>query len=83
MSQLRKRQLIHNTMEIDSNLKLPGFTDAEILMDDISLSMINFMSRLEKLRVDEISIDKAEDDICFNAKDCFDQSSTGSLMGLR
>ena len=70
-------------MEIDSNLRLPGYTDTEILMDDVSLSVIDFMSRFEKFRVDEISIDEAEDDICFNAKDCFDQSSTVSLIGLR
>ena len=70
-------------MEIDSNLRLPGYTDTEILMDDVSLSVIDFMSRFEKFRVDEISIDEAEGYICFNAKDCFDQSSTVSLIGLR
>ena len=70
-------------MEIDSNLRLPGYTDTEILMDDVGQSVIDFMSRFKKFRVDEISIDEAEDDICFNAKDCFDQSSTVSLIGLR
>ena len=43
--------------------------------------MIDFMSRFEKFRVDEISIDKAEEDICFNPK-YFDQSSTVILIGL-
>ena len=58
----------NNAMKTDSHLKLPGFPDTEILMDDVSLSVINFMSRFEKFRVDEISIDKAGDDLCFNAK---------------
>ena len=30
-------------MEIDSNLRLPGYTDTEILMDDVSLSVIVFI----------------------------------------
>ena len=45
-------------------------------MDNISLSIVEFMSRFEKLKVDEISIDEAEDDICFN-------SSCIGLNGLK
>ena len=55
----------------------------EILMDDISLSIVEFMSRFEKLKVDEISIDEAEDDICFNAQDMFEGSSCIGLNGLK
>ena len=40
------------------------------------------MSRFEKFKVDEISIDEAEDDICFYSKDCFDDSRVISLVGL-
>ena len=32
--------------------------------------------------MDEVSIDEAEDDICFNAKDVFEESSVGSPIGL-
>ena len=62
-------------MEIDSGLKLPTYTDTETMMDDENISLIEFMSRFEKFKVDEISIDEAEDDICFNAQDCFDGKS--------
>ena len=41
------------------------------------------MSMFEKFEVDEISIDEAEDDICFNAKDCFEDSYVLSQIGLR
>ena len=63
-------------MDIESGLKLPAYTDTEIIMDDESISSIDFMSRFEKFKVDEISIDEAEDDICFNAKECFEDSNT-------
>ena len=52
-------------------------------MDDLTLSLTEFISRFEKFKVDEISIDEAEDDICFNAKDEFDSSPLVSLIGLR
>ena len=42
-----------------------------------------FVSRFEKFKLDEISIDEAEDDICFNAKDSFEDSWMVSLIGLR
>ena len=58
----------NSVMEVESDLILPIYTDTEILMDDISLSIVEFMSRFEKLKVDEISIDEAEDDICFTRK---------------
>ena len=70
-------------MDIKSGLKLPAYTDMEIIRDDDSISMIDFMSRFEKFKVDEISIDEAEDDICFNAKECFEDSWVISLIGLR
>ena len=56
-------------MEVESDLKLPAYTDTEIMMDNANISVIEFMSRFEKIRVDEISIDEAQDDICFKAKD--------------
>jgi len=59
-------------------LKLPDYTDTEILMDDLTLSPTEFMSK-----VDEISIDEAEDDICFNAKDAFDSSPFEHPIGGR
>ena len=52
-------------------------------MDDISLSIVEFMSRFEKLKADEISIDEAEDDIYFNAQDKFEGSSCIGLNGLK
>ena len=70
-------------MDIESGLKLPAYTDTEIIMDDESISVIDFMSRFEKFKVDEISIDEAEDDICFNAKEWFEDSRVISLIGLR
>ena len=70
-------------MEVESDLILPIYTDTEILMDDISLSIVKFMSRFEKLKVDEISTDEAEDDICCNAHDKFEGSSCIGLNGLK
>ena len=60
-------------MEVESDLKLPTYTDSEIMVDDVSLSMINFLSRFEKFRMDEISIDKAEDGKNLNPKHAFHQ----------
>ena len=56
-------------MDIKSDLKLLACTDTEIMIDDEKLPVIDFMSRFAKFKVDKISIDEAEDDICFNAKD--------------
>ena len=42
-----------------------------------------FMSRFEFFEGDKISIDEAEDDICFDAKDCFYESQWMSLIGIR
>ena len=70
-------------MDIETDLKLPSYTDTEIMMDDCNLSMIEFMSRFEKFKVDDVSIGEAEDDICFNAKEAFEDSSIVSLIGLR
>ena len=70
-------------MEVENGLKLPVYTDTEILMDNLTLSPTEFTSRFEKFKVDEISIDEAEDDICFNAKDAFDSSPLKCLIGLR
>jgi len=72
-----------NAMEIESDLKLPKYTDTEVMMDDFSISLTEFMSRFEKFKVDEVSIEDAEDDICFNAKDVFDESRVVSLIGLK
>ena len=70
-------------MEVESGLILPIYTDTELMMDDFSLSNVEFMSRFEKFKVDEMSIDKAEDDICFNAQDMFEGSSSIGLNGLK
>ena len=72
-----------NAMEIESDLKLLKYTDTEVLMDDFSMSMTDFMRRFEKFKVDEVSIEDAEDDICFNAKDVFDEFCVVSLTGLK
>ena len=44
------------------------------MLDDANISVIEFMSRFEKFKVD---------DTCFNAKDCFEDSRVISLIGLR
>ena len=72
-----------SAMEVANGWKLPDYTDTQILMDDMGLSLVDFMSRFEKFKVDEISIDDAEDDICFNAKEYFEESPMMSLIGLR
>ena len=72
-----------SAMEVESGGKLPDYTDTEILMDDMGLSLVDFMSRFENFKVDEISIDDAEADICFNAKEHFEESPMMSLIGLR
>ena len=50
-------------MEIESDLKLLKYTDTEVLMDDFSMSMTDFMSRFEKFKVDEVSIAQLKTDI--------------------
>ena len=72
-----------SAMEVKGGWKLPDYTDTEMLMDDMGLSLVEFTSRFEKFKVDAISIDEAEDDICFNAKEHFDESPMVSLIGLR
>ena len=57
---------------MQSDLILPIYTDTEIMMDDISPSNVDFKCIFEKFQVDEVSIDEAEDDICFNAQDMFE-----------
>jgi hypothetical protein len=70
-------------MDIESDVILPSYTDTEIIMDNMSISTTEFISRFEKFKVDEVSIDEAEDDICFNAKYIFDESKVVSLIGLK
>ena len=53
------------------------------MMDDKRISLTEFMSRFDKFKVDEVSIEDAEDDICFNSKDIFDESRFVSLIGLK
>ena len=76
---------VENTgaMEIESDLKLPKYTDTEVMMDDKRISLTEFMSRFDKFKKDEVSIEDAEDDICFNSKDIFDESRVVSLIGLK
>ena len=50
---------------MQSDLILPIYTDKEIMMDDISPANVDFKCIFEKFQVDEVSIDEAEDDICF------------------
>ena len=79
----KEERTIFSAMDVESNVLLPIYTDTEILMDDSSISLTDFISRFEKFKVDEVSIDEAEDDICFNAKDVFDESRIVSLIGLK
>ena len=72
-----------SAMEVESGWKLPDYTDTEVLMDDTGLSLVDFMSTFENFKVDEVSINDAEDDICFNAKEHFEDSPMMSLIGLR
>ena len=39
------------------------------MMDDNRVSMTDFMRRIEKFKVYKVSMEDAEDDICFNSKD--------------
>ena len=72
-----------SAMELETDFKLPSYTDTELLMDDLKLSTIEFMSRFEKFKVGNVTIGEAEDNICFNAKEAFEDSSIVSLIGLR
>ena len=58
------------------NALSPGYCRAEDLQPSSRTDSKNF-------KADEISIDGAEDDICFYAKDAFDSSQLVSLIGLR
>ena len=72
-----------SAVEVESGLKLPDYTDTEIIVDNVGLSVREFMSRFEFFKGDKIYIDEAEDDFCFDAKDCFDESQWMSLIGIR
>ena len=52
-------------------------------MDDISPSNVDFKCIFEKFQVDEVSIDEAEDDICFNAQVMFEGASCVGLNRLK
>ena len=69
--------------EVDSGLKLPTYSDLEIMMDNTNITIVVRMSRFEKFKVDEVSIDDSVDDICLNAKDVFYECSNVSLIRLR
>ena len=43
----------NSAIEVESDLILPIYTDTEIMMDDVSLYNVDFMSRFEKFKVDE------------------------------
>ena len=68
---------------MQSDLILPIYTDKEIMMDDISPSNVDFKCIFEKFQVDEVSIDEAEDDICFNAQVMFEGASCVGLNRLK
>ena len=46
-----------------SDLKLPACTDTKKMMDYENISVIDFMNRFKQFKIDEISFDKAEDDM--------------------
>ena len=52
-------------------------------MDDISPSNVDFKCIFEKFQVDEVSIDEAEDDICFIAQVMFEGASCVGLNRLK
>ena len=68
---------------MQSDLILPIYTDKEIMMDDISPSNVDFKCIFEKFQVDEVSIDEAEDDICFIAQVMFEGASCVGLNRLK
>ena len=53
----------------ESDLKLPIHTDTEVMMDDNNVSCGWFMSRILKLKVDEVSTDEADANVCVDAKE--------------
>ena len=68
-------------MEVVSEYVLPKYTDTEILMDDSSVSFIDFMGRFATFEVDEISIKDAEDDVVFKTKDNFEETNVVNHLG--
>ena len=67
---------------MQSDLILLIYTDKEIVIDDISPCNV-VKSIFEKFQVDEVSIDEAEDDICFNAQVMFEGASCVGLNRLK
>ena len=68
---------------MQSDLILPIYTDKEIMMNDISPSNVDFKCIFENFQVDEVSIDEAEDDICFNAQVMFEGALCVGLNRLK
>ena len=71
-----------SAIEFEGGRELPDYTDTEIMMDDMGLSLVEFMSRFEKFRVNEISIDDTEDDEPTTEKYHLDHQKTLSSITI-
>ena len=70
-------------MDVVSEYVFPEYTDKEILMDDSSVSFIEFMSCFATFKADELSIDNGKDDVVFNAKQNDEETNIVNLSGLK
>ena len=61
--------------DVDSKFILPKYNYTEKLMDDTTISVVDFMSRFETFKEDLISIQEAVDDLVFNANDNFKETN--------
>ena len=52
------------TMDITSEYKLPIYTPTEELMDNLKINAVDFASKIDSFKVDRITMDDVEDDIC-------------------
>ena len=71
-------------MDIFSEYKLPMYTLTEQLMDDLKLNAVDFVSKIDSFKVDRITMDEAEDNLCFQARDHFEANiySNRTIYGL-
>ena len=66
-------------MELVTDFNLPMYSTTELLMDDVTITVVDFVTRLDKFKVDRITIDEAQDDLCFQARDHFEEERSVSL----
>ena len=59
------------------------YTETDRIMDDEKITVVEFLSRFDKFKVDRISMEEAEDNFCCNAKDHFEESRMVNSVGLR